>query len=93
MLFPNFESYAAFVDPRRLRLADWEWGPQNKIFSKNIAHVKGKVSLELQWLHDCERFKRVYISKKGWEIVEKIEVANEKSWRASVMRRMTWDVL
>ncbi len=47
--------------------------------------VKAKVSLELQWLHDCGRFKRVYISKKGWEIVEKIEVANEKSWRASAM--------
>ena len=55
--------------------------------------VKAKVSLELQWLHDCGRFKRVYISEKGWEIVERIEVANEKSWRASAMQRMTWDVL
>ncbi len=91
MFSPNFESYAAFVDPRRLRLADREWGPQTK---KKISRmVKAKVSLELQWLHDCGRFKRVYISEKGWEIVERIEVANEKSWRASAMQRMTWDVL
>lgn len=75
-------------DPRRLRLADWEWGPQTKKFLKNIAHVKGKVSLELRWLHDCERFEREYVGEKGWEIVEKIEVANEKSWRASAMQRM-----
>jgi trans-2-enoyl-CoA reductase len=90
MLFPNFESYAAFVDPRRLRLTDREWGPQTK---KKISRmVKAKVSLELRWLHDREKFERVYISEKGWEI-EKIEVANEKSWRASAMQRMTWDVL
>lgn len=53
--------------PRRLGRVDWEWGHQTEKFLETIAHVKAKISLELRWLHDCERFEREYIGERGWK--------------------------
>ena len=88
--FPNLRTLAIDLWPRRPTLqdrVDRGWGKQTETLLAALGLVvaaKARISLEMRWTADCERFEREYVGKRQWrrvtEDVERGALGPERSF-------------
>ena len=83
--------------PRNVRereTAHQELGPNTEKLLKGISQLSMRVSLELRWSHDCERFEKEHVGHKGWKVIEEDKVDGRqhlKPWMPA-MRRVVYQL-